>query len=35
MALQFNVVERPNSLTKEKKWYAVPMLTGKRDLYSV
>jgi predicted histone-like DNA-binding protein len=32
MALQFNVVERPNPLTKEKKWYAAPRLTGKRDL---
>lgn len=32
MALQFNIVERPNPLTKEKKWYASPRLTGKRDL---
>jgi len=32
MSLQFNVVERPNPLTKEKKWYAAPRLTGKRDL---
>jgi len=32
MALQFNVVERPNPLTKEKKWYATPRLTGNRDL---
>jgi len=32
MALQFNVVERPNPLTKEKKWYASPKLTGKRTL---
>ena len=32
MALQFNVIERPNPLTKEKKWYASPRLTGNRDL---
>lgn len=32
MALQLNPVERPNPLTKEKKWYASPKLTGKRDL---
>jgi len=32
MALQFNVIERPNPQTKEKKWYASPKLTGKRDL---
>jgi len=32
MALHFNVVERPNPLTKEKKWYATPRLTGNRDL---
>ena len=32
MALQFNVVERPNPQTKEKKWYASPKLTGNRDL---
>lgn len=32
MALQFNPIERPNPLTKEKKWYASPKLTGKRDL---
>jgi predicted histone-like DNA-binding protein len=32
MALQFNAVERPNPITKEKKWYASPKLTGKRDL---
>jgi predicted histone-like DNA-binding protein len=32
MALQFNVVERPNPQTKEKKWYASPKLTGKRGL---
>jgi len=32
MALQFNVVERPNPQTKEKKWYASPKLTGKRTL---
>jgi predicted histone-like DNA-binding protein len=35
MALQFNVVERPNPLTKEKKWYATPRLTGNRDLKSL
>ena len=32
MALQFNVVEKPNPQTKEKKWYASPKLTGSRDL---
>lgn len=32
MALQFNVIERPNPQTKEKKWYASPKLTGNRDL---
>lgn len=32
MALQLNAVERPNPLTKEKKWYASPKLTGKRTL---
>jgi len=32
MALQFNVIERPNPQIKEKKWYASPKLTGKRDL---
>ena len=32
MALQFNVIERPNPQTKEKKWYATPRLTGNRDL---
>ena len=32
MALQFNVIERPNPQTKEKKWYATPRLTGSRDL---
>jgi len=32
MALQFNVIERVNPLTKEKKWYAAPRLTGNRDL---
>src|ERR1035437_5755271 len=32
MALQFNVVERPNPQTKEKKWYASPKLTGKPTL---
>jgi predicted histone-like DNA-binding protein len=35
MALQFNAVERPNPQTKEKKWYASPKLTGKRDLRSL
>ena len=35
MALQFNVIERPNPQTKEKKWYASPKLTGKRDLKSL
>jgi len=35
MALQFNVIERVNPLTKEKKWYATPRLTGKRDLKSL
>ncbi|MGE4289893.1 MAG: HU family DNA-binding protein [Salinivirgaceae bacterium] len=32
MALQFNVIERINPLTKEKKWYASTRTTGKRDL---
>jgi predicted histone-like DNA-binding protein len=32
MALQFNVIEKPNPQTKEKKWYASPKLTGSRDL---
>jgi predicted histone-like DNA-binding protein len=32
MALQFNVVERPNPQTNERKWYASPKLTGKRTL---
>lgn len=35
MSLQFNVVERPNPQTKEKKWYASPRLSGKRDLKSL
>lgn len=35
MALQFNAVERPNPITKEKKWYASPRQTGKRDLKSM
>jgi predicted histone-like DNA-binding protein len=35
MALQFNVVERPNPQTKEKKWYASPKLTGKRNLKEI
>ena len=35
MALHFNVIERPNPLTKEKKWYASPRLTGSRDLKSL
>lgn len=32
MALLFNVIERPNPQTKEKKWYASPRLSGKRGL---
>ena len=32
MSLQFNVVEKTNPITKEKKWYATSRLTGKRDL---
>jgi len=32
MSLQFNVVEKTNPQTKEKKWYASPRLTGNRDL---
>jgi predicted histone-like DNA-binding protein len=32
MSLQFNVIERANPLTREKKWYATPRLTGSRDL---
>ena len=32
MALQFNVIERANPQTREKKWYATPRLTGNRDL---
>jgi len=32
MSLQFNVVEKTNPITKEKKWYATTRLTGKRDL---
>ena len=32
MALQFNVIEKVNPLTREKKWYAAPRLTGSRDL---
>ena len=32
MALQFNVIEKANPQTKEKKWYATPRLTGNRDL---
>jgi predicted histone-like DNA-binding protein len=35
MALQFNAVERQNPQTKEKKWYASPRQTGKRDLKSM
>lgn len=35
MALQFNVVERQNPITKEKKWYASPRQTGKRELRSI
>lgn len=32
MALQFNVVERQNPQTKEKKWYASTKLTGTHNL---
>jgi len=32
MSLQFNVVEKTNPITKERKWYATSRLTGKRDL---
>ena len=32
MALNYNAVERQNPQTKEKKWYASPNLTGKREL---
>ena len=32
MSLQFNVIERSNPQTREKKWYATPRLTGSRDL---
>ena len=32
MALQFNVVEKYNPQTKDKKWYASPKQTGKHDL---
>lgn len=35
MALQFNAVERQNPINKEKKWYASPRQTGKRDLKSI
>jgi predicted histone-like DNA-binding protein len=35
MALQFNPVQRPNPLTKEKKWYASPKQTGNRDLKGI
>ena len=35
MALQFNVVERQNPQTKEKKWYASTKLTGSHDLKSL
>lgn len=35
MALQFNVIERQNPITKEKKWYATSRQTGKRDLRSI
>jgi predicted histone-like DNA-binding protein len=34
MALQFNVVEKANPITKIKKWYATARLTGKRNLKS-
>ena len=32
MALQFNIIEKANPQTREKKWYASPRLTGNRDL---
>jgi len=32
MALQFNPVEKTNPITKVKKWYAQPNLTGRRTL---
>ena len=32
MALQFNPVEKTNPITKAKKWYAQPNLTGRRTL---
>ena len=32
MSLQFNVIERANPQTREKKWYATTRLTGNRDL---
>jgi len=32
MSLQFNVVEKTNPQTREKKWYATTRLTGNRDL---
>ena len=35
MALQFNAVERQNPINKEKKWYASPKQTGKRDLKGI
>ena len=35
MSLQFNVVEKTNPITKERKWYATTRLTGKRDLKSL
>jgi len=35
MSLLFNVVEKPNPQTREKKWYATPKLTGKRDLHDL
>jgi len=35
MALHFNVVERMNPQTKEKKWYASPLTSGKRNLKEI
>ena len=35
MSLQYNVVEKTNPITKERKWYATTRLTGKRDLKSL
>lgn len=32
MALHYNVIERMNPQTKEKKWYASPKISGNRGL---